>query len=347
MKKAVFILSVVIVIISTTASSLLAQNIRTIKVATTYMLTGSIISNKVEQAISMTLTIDDENNANGRYYYHDTDEYIELKGKATINGAIVLSEITTNEDKAEFIGTFNWEKITLVGTFVISNTETEMPFRLSTSSASQVSYIETIRTYYSERFQYKYEYIKLHSKSTIRGIDIFNKRLEYAAGRNELFLRSQIEEARKDHTRASAKHIFDTTTSFIYADENIISIATKSHEYIGGDNSYGGLAYYIYDINTGRLLSESVERLVLNRNDETLIVLLKQKLLKNYRKSDFINFNNITLNNNFYIDDIGVHFVYNENEIASATVGEVFVSFTFKELVPFVNSNSIFSYLFD
>ncbi len=342
MKKAFLILS--IIIMTTLPNSLLAQNIRTIKVATTYMLTGSILSNATEQAISMTLTIDDENNASGRYHYHGTSEYIELKGKATINGAIVLSEISENENKAEFIATFDSINITLNGTFVISSTETEMPFSLSKNTTSPISHVETIRIYYYEMFKYDYEYIKLHSNSSIRAIDIFNKRLEYTAGRNELFLRSLIEEARKDHTKASAKHIFNTSSRFIYADESIISIATSSYEYIGGDNGYGGLAYYIYDIKTARLLSENIESLITNKNEPKLIELLRQKLLEKYSKSDFRNFEKIRLNNNFYIDELGVHFTYNQYEISVKE--QVSISFTFDELKPFVYSDKIFSYLF-
>lgn len=325
------------------SNSLLAQNIRTSTVARTYMLTGSINNNK---HITMLLTIDDENNASGGYYYHGESVRINVKGKATLNGAIVLHEITDHENKTEFIGTLDTNSITFSGNFTITNTEVEMPFSLSKSKASLVNYAETIGIYYYDTFKYKYEYIKLYSDSDIKGVEVFNRRHEYSAERNKIFVLSLIEENSRGHSKERSKYVYDTSSTFIYADENIVSIASKSYEYIGGDNSYGGLAYYIYDIKTGRLLSENLQSLITDKNNQRLIALLRQKLLENYSRSDFFSFEKIMLNNNFYIDEMGVHFAYNQSEIAHSSKGEIFVSFTFDELKPFVDNNAIFYYLF-
>ncbi len=389
MKKAILIL--LSILLSILQAQLFAQNIRKSKASDTYILTGFVNHDK---PITMILTINDENRAIGRYYYHNNkNKYIHVFGNATLNGAIVLEaeipiedieyisklategnnlhnnntndttsiqpdqDISKNEfeqeaenkiitNKFEFIGTFDTINITFDGELINMETEEVFQFVLSKSTSSPINHIETFGIYYYDKFEYKYEYMKLHNMRNIQGINILNRYFEHAATRNEVFILAQIKDYRYSLHGENTNYSFNSSPSFVYADERILSIASSSLEYMGGAHGYGGLIYHIYNIQTGAFLSSSLSNLITNRNNATLVDLLRTKLLENYNKSDFSNFAKITLNDNFCIDASGVHFVYNQLEIAPYALGKIFISFTFDELVPFVNESSPFYYLF-
>ncbi len=340
--KRFFILS--IIIITTLPNSLLAQKIRTNKVSDTYILVGNV----GESTITMTLTIDDNNKATGRYYDHSENMYLEVAGNATISGAIVLDEIHDEhtKDKREFIGTFDVLNATFIGDLISSNTEVAIPFRLSQTTNSPINHIESFGIYYYEKFEYEYEYITLSNPSNTQGIINLNKIFEYAAERSELFLLSHLEDYRENYGSESADYAFNYFTSFLYADKNIISVSISSYEYTGGAHGYGGQIYYIYNLHTAKLLSESLASIIANKDNADLVALLQSKLAANYKQSDFFDFDNIRLNDNYYIDDSGVHFLYNPYEIAPYALGQISVSFTFDELKPYVDQMSPFYYLF-
>ncbi len=384
MKKVIFVLSLILV--SALQYQLFAQNIRKSKSADTYILTGSINN---DMPITMILTIDDENTASGRYYYHNQNKYIDISGKATINGAIVLDAIVESEEilediahnntnnnsnskadtakvsnstndkmegddtgekthtKYEFIGTFDSNNITLNGELINVETEEIVPFSLSKNKMLPINHIEIFGIYYYEKFSYQYKYIKFENKSNIKGLNTLNKHFENTAARNEIFLLSQIKNSRNTLNNKNNSYSFDVSTSFVYANQNIVTLAISTLEYMGGSNTYGGLIYYIYNIQTGALLSNSISNLIADKNNTSLINLLQTKLLENHSKNDFSKFDTISLNDNFYIDASGVHFVYNEREIAPYAIGKIFVSFTFDELEPFVSKTSPFYYLFN
>ncbi len=342
MKKLILTFSIMLIYIlqiSISPNQLWAQRIRTSNAANTYILTGSIDKNP----ITMILTIDDENVARGKYYYHRQKRYINIDGNATLNGAIVLKETSDTKMLGEFIGYFDIENTTFSGDWIELNTKKSMPFNLS--KASPINHIETLGIYYFNEFEYSFEYIKLYGNSQAQGLNVLNKIFEDNATRNSEFILLKIEDYKSNSINRNY-YAFDFDMFFVYADDNIISIGNSYDEHTGTTSRYGGQTYNVYDIKTGELLSQNIANLVADKNNNTLVNLVKRKLLTNYKRSDFINFDKITLNDNFYIDVEGVHFVYNKYEIANGSLEKISISFTFNQLKPFINKTSPFYYLF-
>lgn len=148
-----------------------------------------------------------------------------------------------------------------------------------------------------------------------------------------------------------------------YTDNITLSLVNKHVTDTGGNHSNVNLTTLIFNIDSGELISNSVDDLIIDINDLKLIALLQKKLIahantmmdgteavtgvKGYdAREDYSEFDKVRLNNNFHIDAYGVTFIYNPYDIAPYYFGSVSIIFSYKELKPFIKKSSKLYYLF-
>ena len=155
-------------------------------------------------------------------------------------------------------------------------------------------------------------------------------------------------------------YIFEGENNFIYElnlenavlynRNDFISFVVKSSKYEGGAHSSKSICGYVIDLNSGKFLTE--EDFAGNNYKKNLSSVIIQKIIAAKGLSDVseledVGYNaieNIVPNENFTIDDKGITYYFNENEIAAHFVGATEVFISYDELKTFItNDNPISS----
>ncbi|MDR2962177.1 MAG: RsiV family protein [Bacteroidales bacterium] len=120
---------------------------------------------------------------------------------------------------------------------------------------------------------------------------------------------------------------YSATGTVIFNNEKILSYEVSSYSYSGGAHGTDWVQYLVFDLKTGNRLAEND---VFKGDYETV---LTQFFIAQLASEDgFENFEkeNIRPNNNFFMDDKGVTYVFNRYEIACGACGG-----PFKIFIPF------------
>jgi len=136
----------------------------------------------------------------------------------------------------------------------------------------------------------------------------------------------------------------------IYNKNNLISFIVKNINYEGGANSSNSIYGYVIDLNTGKFLAEN--DFAGDNYNENLSFLIVQKIAESKELNNILQLEdigyyaieNIIPNDNFVIDDKGITYYFNEDDIAAGFIGitEVFISY--EELKNFiVKGNPVYS----
>ena len=127
--------------------------------------------------------------------------------------------------------------------------------------------------------------------------------------------------------------------------ENFLSISTFNDDYLGGAHGVYFQNNVVVNLNTIEKIQET--EIFLPDYKEPLARIIREKLLKvmaeNAGSDDadlkeyFFDFDSIYPNNNFLMDDKGLHYVYNVYEIASYAAGMFEVFIPYSEVTPLLN----------
>lgn len=130
-----------------------------------------------------------------------------------------------------------------------------------------------------------------------------------------------------------------------YKNENILSISTCNDDYLGGAHGVYIQKNVVVNLNTTEKIQEA--DIFISDYKESLALIIREKLLKVMAenagcddvdlKDYFFDFDSINPNNNFLMDDKGVHYVYNVYEIASHAAGMFEVFIPYSEITPLLN----------
>ena len=312
-------------------------------IADTFILTGTINN---EYPITMYLTINTNSEVTGKYYYDKVRKYIPINGK--IKGSTIELEEKINDNiTGKFSGKFDRKNIKYSGTWINTGSEKQMSFELNKNSIYKINHVQTFA------YEYNYDNILLHEGTYIVLVNngnlsiINNMNMEFIDEKNTVYNIAEYAKYAKDTEELYASFQFSSNYDFKYIDENIISIISYYWEYMGGAHGNGGNSTSIFNIRTGKLLDKNIDTLIIDNDDENLVTMIQEKLKEDYHEDEFFNFEQIRLNSNYYVDAEGLHFIYTTYEIAPYARGQVYLSFSFDELKPFVKRSSPFYYLFE
>lgn len=131
-----------------------------------------------------------------------------------------------------------------------------------------------------------------------------------------------------------------------YKNENLLNFSVISDEYLGGAHGYYSQHNVIVNLNTLEEIQEA--DIFVSDYKEPLAQVIKQKLLKSLRKENkgesdellkqyFFDFDKISPNNNFLMDDKGLYYTYNFYEIAPYASGMFYAFVPYSEITHLLN----------
>lgn len=133
----------------------------------------------------------------------------------------------------------------------------------------------------------------------------------------------------------------------LYQDKDILSYSVSDATYTGG--AHGSLQVLYYTINLNSLTTITEEDIFVPNYHNFLTSKIVDNLMKMYEVNSpedllnkgFFDVNDIAPNNNFWIDNKGVHYIYNQYEIAPYSMGPIEVSIPYQEIQSIVIPESI------
>jgi hypothetical protein len=146
---------------------------------------------------------------------------------------------------------------------------------------------------------------------------------------------------------------YKTIESKILYDKNkLLSYQVSTMDYKGGANSSTLYKNVVIALETGNVVTE--QDIFIPDYKKVLNAMLTDKIVgqNNVKKAeDLLDFGywgieDITSNNNFYIDDRGLTYIFNQGEYSAPSLGAIQVLFTFDELQVILNPESPVSFLF-
>jgi len=332
MKRLFFLFFLLVIFQFNTIS--FAKDSPEISTMTLYILEGRIDK---KYPITMYLYIDkNRGKAEAKYYYDNVGEFLYLDdGVLSDNSTILLKQ--TNSDEV-IKGSID-KNMVLKG--VWSNSKKSYSIELKPNINRKIDEIE-IESYLlsKDEFSFRSNFIKIGNPKKISGINKINKKLKDKYDSN---IKDSIKD--KDLMRFSDGYNIE------YIDNTIISLNYDEYSLYIDSGAYGSSRSLptVYSIDSGEVLN-SIDDLFLSVDNPRLVALMQKKLKDLFDgNTDIYNigFENIRLNNSYYVDATGITFVYNQEEIAPHAAGIIRIKFSYQELKPFVKKTSKLYYLFN
>lgn len=128
----------------------------------------------------------------------------------------------------------------------------------------------------------------------------------------------------------------------LFNDNNIVSYSVEHYNYTGG--AHGSLNALYYTIDLKNLTTITEEDIFKPNYHQFLTSKIVEKLMEKYGVSEadelmgegFFDINEIAPNTNFWMNDEGVHYVYNQYEIAPYSMGPIEVIIPFEEITSII-----------
>lgn len=141
------------------------------------------------------------------------------------------------------------------------------------------------------------------------------------------------------------------SNEIVYSKNNLLCYAVSYENYTGGAHGAHSHTNHILDLNTGRPMVE--DDFFIEGFEDKLVAILVRKIAGNNHVTDarelenmgFFDINEIYPNGNFYIDDTGITYCFNEYEIAAYVVGATRVHLPYSEIAHLLRNDSRIAYL--
>lgn len=133
----------------------------------------------------------------------------------------------------------------------------------------------------------------------------------------------------------------------LFKDEHVWSYSVEHADYTGGAHGSLNVLYYTIDLNKLTIITE--ENIFSPNYYKLLTTKIVENLMKKYNvdtpekllNEGFFDINEIAPNNNFWINNEGVHYIYNQYEIAPYSMGPIEVTIPYRDIVSIIIPGSI------
>lgn len=157
-----------------------------------------------------------------------------------------------------------------------------------------------------------------------------------------------------DETNEKYLSYYETITNeIIYNKQNILSFQIAQTNYKGGTSSYLLLKNYAVDLTTGRVIFEKdifnpgYEEVLSNLFKEYLLRMNNVKTLSDLQDMGYFGIEEIVPNENLLIDDRGITYIFNKNEISTFKLDPIKISIPYEEISSILKEDSPISHLFE
>ena len=132
-----------------------------------------------------------------------------------------------------------------------------------------------------------------------------------------------------------------------FEDASVLSYSVEHADYTGGAHGSLQMLYYIIDLEALTTITE--EDIFKPNYHHLLTTKIVDQLMKQYNidtpekllGEGFFDINDIAPNNNFWINNEGVHYVYNQYEIAPYSMGPIEVTIPYEDIKSIIIPESI------
>ena len=142
-------------------------------------------------------------------------------------------------------------------------------------------------------------------------------------------------------------YYLNISNEILFKDANILSYSVEHSDYTGG--AHGSLRVLYYTIDLKEITTISQEDIFIPNYQKFLTSKIVEKLMEKYHfdspekliEEGFFDINEISPNNNFWMNNQGVHYIFNQYEIAPYSMGPIDVSIPFEELTSIIIPESL------
>ena len=158
--------------------------------------------------------------------------------------------------------------------------------------------------------------------------------------------------AESDETEDYFSFYKSIESKVLYDKNMLLSYQVSSMDYKGGANSSTLYKNVVLDLKTGNVVTE--QDIFIADYKKELNAMLTSKIVaqNNVKKAEellefgYWGIEDITSNNNFYLDDNGLTYIFNQGDFSAPSLGKIQVPFSFKELTAILKPDSPISFLF-
>ena len=142
------------------------------------------------------------------------------------------------------------------------------------------------------------------------------------------------------------------TNEIVYNKQNILSFQIAQTNYKGGTSSYLLLKNYAVDLTTGQVIFEKdifnsgYEQVLSNLFKEYLLRVNNVKNISDLQDMGYFGIEEIAPNENLLIDDKGITYIFNKNEISTFKLDPIKITIPYEEIDFILKENSPISHLF-
>ena len=137
------------------------------------------------------------------------------------------------------------------------------------------------------------------------------------------------------------------SNEILYEDESVLSYSVQHADYTGGAHGSLNVLYYTIDLNELTTITE--ESIFKPNYYKFLTSKIIERLMKKYNldspaklmEEGFFDINEIAPNNNFWINNEGIHYIYNQYEIAPYSMGPIEVTIPYEDIKSIIIPESI------
>ena len=158
--------------------------------------------------------------------------------------------------------------------------------------------------------------------------------------------------AQSDETEDYFSFYKSIESKVLYDKNKLLSYQVSSMDYKGGANSSTLYKNVVLDLKTGNVVTE--QDIFIPDYKQVLNAMLTSKIVEqnNVKKAeDLLEFGywgieDITSNNNFYLNDNGLAYIFNQGEYSAPSLGKIEIPFSFEELSAILKPDSPISFLY-
>ncbi len=153
-------------------------------------------------------------------------------------------------------------------------------------------------------------------------------------------MESDFEEENLDNDIYKVQYMFtkEASTTILFNQDGLLSVAFDSDDYTGGAHGFHGTGYTVMDVATCHILQE--EEIFVDNYREALTKIIVDQLMKDNEVTEpsqledvgFFSVEDIAPNGNFYIDEKGIVYLYNQYEVAPYALGQISVRLSFEQI---------------
>ena len=133
-------------------------------------------------------------------------------------------------------------------------------------------------------------------------------------------------------------YMLQKNNEIVYNDKHILSYLVEHADYTGG--AHGSLQVLYYTIDLNELTTITEEDIFQPNYQHELTSKIIEKLMNKYDvdtpekliDEGFFDINEIAPNNNFWLNDNGIHYIFNQYEIAPYSMGPIEVTIPYEEI---------------